>query len=108
MRRSRVVDPPEGVLEWLRSWQSDMARAAPNAPRLGACCFSDRAGRSDAVREQGRLFLRLPAGDTPAPPEGETPRERVPQSNVRTYRRHLTPLPCGSAKAGDGRKTAGS
>ncbi len=30
------------------------------------------------------------------------------QRYVRTYRRHSTPIPCGSAKAGDGRETAGS
>ena len=40
--------------------------------------------------------------------EGVEKRPERTKRYVSTYRRHLTPLPCGSAKACDGRKTAAS
>jgi hypothetical protein len=40
--------------------------------------------------------------------EGVEDRPERSQSYVRTYRRYLTPLTCGSAKDCDGRKTVAS
>ncbi len=59
-----------------------------------------RAGARKAV-------LALAGEGHPRAPPRENRPERT-KKYVRTYRRHLTPLPCGSAKAGDGRNAAGS